>query len=84
MFNVVSDPNACCEEGITDDVIESLKQRGHDVTGPVRGMERSLFGRGHVITRGAWWRAEGSRLTNDGRALWAGSDARADGIALGY
>lgn len=75
----------CVEDGITPEVINSLKVKGHLVTGPVRGMERSLFGRGHVISRGAWWRRKDSRIADDNnKALWVGSDSRADGIAMGY
>ena len=63
------------EDGISDNVIAELKSLGHDVIGPVVGRQRSLFGRGQIIRlcpvegEGVWW---------------AGSDGRADGLAIGY
>uniref|UniRef100_H2Z5T6 Gamma-glutamyltransferase n=1 Tax=Ciona savignyi TaxID=51511 RepID=H2Z5T6_CIOSA len=39
------------ESGIKENTIAELKQRGHDVTGPVEGFKRSIFGRGQVIAR---------------------------------
>ena len=72
------------EEGISDDVIDQLKNKGHVIDGPLRGWDRSLFGRGHVVTRGAWWRRQSSELHDDRATWWAGSDGRTDGVALGY
>ena len=39
------------EEGIPDDVIDGLRQLGHEVRSHVAGFDRTLFGRGHVIER---------------------------------
>lgn len=78
----------CCrghislEEGVSDDVIAGLKQRGLTVEGHVTGLERMKFGRGHVITRGAWWSGDSKTSANDRQVLWAGSDSRADGTPL--
>jgi gamma-glutamyltranspeptidase/glutathione hydrolase len=58
------------EEGIPDEVIEDLAQRGHRVR-QVKGWERALFGRGQVILRDP---ATG--------ILVGGSDPRADGCAM--
>ena len=58
------------EEGISEKVMAELTQLGHPVY-PVRGYDRSLFGRGQVILREA-----------DTGILCAGSDPRADGCAM--
>ena len=63
------------EEGISDTVMEELRALGHDVAGPVLGHSRSVFGRGQIIC---------SRPVNEERVWWAGSDGRADGLAIGY
>ncbi len=72
------------EEGIGEKVLEKLRSKGHAIEGPVCGYARALFGRGHVITRGAWWARENTRVDTTTRVLWAGSDPRVDGIAVGY
>lgn len=74
------------EEGISREVAEELKKRGHDVTFPVRGYPRSLFGRGQVITQGAWWDQDSANqiVSRSSDVYWAGTDPRADGVALGY
>jgi gamma-glutamyltranspeptidase/glutathione hydrolase len=59
------------EDGISTQVLDELDDLGHRVM-PVRGMGRSLFGRGQIIRRDP---ATG--------VLAAGSDPRADGLALG-
>lgn len=63
------------EEGIADSTMAELKALGHNVAGPVKGHDRSLFGRGQIISP----RPVGGR-----NVLWAGSDGRGDGHALGY
>lgn len=60
------------EEGMPPAVVEGLKAMGHSVVPNVAGFQRALFGRGQII-----------RLTEDG-VLWAGSDGRADGCAMGF
>ncbi|XP_078611446.1 glutathione hydrolase-like YwrD proenzyme isoform X1 [Branchiostoma floridae x Branchiostoma japonicum] len=73
------------EQGIHPTVMEKLKAKGHEVVGPITGHGRSLFGRGQIITKGAFWLAEGDvRVANDKRVLWSGSDPRADGLAIGF
>ncbi len=65
-------------------VIDGLKAKGHKVIGNICGHERALFGRGHIITPGAWWRGDRQNIEDDTSVLWAGSDPRADGLALAY
>ncbi|EOD12117.1 gamma-glutamyl transferase [Emiliania huxleyi CCMP1516] len=70
------------EDGIPDEVAEELRRKGHAVRGPVCGEGRLVFGKGQVIQRRAVPSppgAEGPRAV-----LWAGSDGRADGAALGW
>jgi gamma-glutamyltranspeptidase/glutathione hydrolase len=61
------------EDGIREEVLEELKQRGHKMRSGVSGHERSVFGRAQIIKR--------DRKTG---VLWAGSDGRADGCAMGF
>jgi len=61
------------EDGISLPVMQELSQMGHSIHGPVTGHSRSLFGRAQIIKR--------DRITG---VLWAGSDGRADGCAMGY
>lgn len=73
------------EEGIPQSVIDDLRKKGHDVDGPKIGHDRALFGRGHVITRGAWWKdPEDDSILDDKSVYWVGSDPRAGGMAIGY
>jgi gamma-glutamyltranspeptidase/glutathione hydrolase len=58
------------EEGVSANVFSELEAMGHPVF-YVRGMERSLFGRGQVILR-----------DSETGVLCAGSDPRADGCAM--
>jgi gamma-glutamyltranspeptidase/glutathione hydrolase len=58
------------EEGVTDTVVNGLKDRGHIVKAGIPSFGRALFGRGQVILRGS-----------DG-ALEGGSDRRADGCVI--
>ncbi|CAK8675222.1 glutathione hydrolase-like YwrD proenzyme [Clavelina lepadiformis] len=67
------------EEGIPECVCSSLISRGHNIVGPVRGYNRARFGRGQVIAKTKIWSTD---ETTD--VLWAGSDPRSDGSAVGY
>ena len=58
------------EEGISPEVIAELESMGHPVY-TLRGLDRSLFGRGQVILR-----------DEQTGVLSAGSDPRADGCAM--
>jgi gamma-glutamyltranspeptidase/glutathione hydrolase len=60
------------EEGISDQVMGKLSEMGHSID-PTYGWNRNIFGRGQIIRRNP----------NTG-VLWAGSDPRADGNAVGY
>lgn len=61
------------EDGFDDGVVEELKSMGHKLKSKISGHSRSLFGRAQIIKR--------DRSTG---VLWAGSDGRADGCAMGY
>ncbi|ESO87456.1 hypothetical protein LOTGIDRAFT_220165 [Lottia gigantea] len=74
--NVVS-----LEEGIQEDTIRVLKDKGHNVEGPLVGYDRSLFGRGHVIAKGDWWRGDTSSRSD---VWWGGCDPRTDSSAVGF
>jgi gamma-glutamyltranspeptidase/glutathione hydrolase len=67
------------EEGIPEETVAGLRGLGHSVRAPVRGNDRDLFGRGQIIC---------SRPVGEGRqrrnVWWAGSDNRADGLAVGF
>ncbi|KAK7507214.1 hypothetical protein BaRGS_00001149 [Batillaria attramentaria] len=71
------------EQGIQPDVIQKLRDMGHNVTEVASGHGRAILGRGQVITRGAWWDRSGS-VCRQPSVYWAGSDPRADGIVAGY
>jgi len=60
------------EPGIDEATLDTLRKRGHDIRA-VNGHERALFGRAQIIVR--------NRRTS---VLWAGSDGRADGCAMGF
>ncbi|HET6487882.1 MAG TPA: gamma-glutamyltransferase family protein [Spirochaetia bacterium] len=60
------------EEGLPQALVGGLTRRGHTVSAGVSGHARAAFGRGQVILR-----------DRDG-VLWAGSDPRADGCAMGF
>ena len=73
------------EEGIPLEAISRLKAMGHSVQGPVTGQSRTLFGRGQIISS----RPVQSETKSFGsqervNVWWAGSDGRADGMAVGY
>jgi len=61
------------EKGVNDVVVNDLVQMGHKLQADVAGHGRSVFGRAQIIKR--------DRETG---VLWAGSDGRADGCALGF
>lgn len=62
------------ERGFSTEVIEQLKAKGHNVKGPVIGLQRSMFGRGQIIR----WTVD----PVEGTGVWsAGSDQRGDGAA---
>lgn len=61
------------EEGVDESVVKELQRRGHKLKAGIKGHERSIFGRAQIIKR--------DRATN---VLWAGSDGRADGCAMGF
>ena len=81
------------EEGISLETIMELKEMGHNIQGPVLGHNRALFGRGQIIISrpiapskksGSEDREEGGGVTEGQQVWWAGSDPRADGLAIGY
>ena len=61
------------EEGIAKEVLEELKEMGHDLLVNIGGHDRAVFGRAQIIKR--------DRKTG---VYWAGSDGRADGCAIGF
>mmetsp|Transcript_25661 Transcript_25661/g.37634 ORF Transcript_25661/g.37634 Transcript_25661/m.37634 type:complete len:623 (-) Transcript_25661:1850-3718(-) len=61
------------EDGVDPNVVEDLQRMGHNMTPRVSGYDRSAFGRAQIIRR-----------NRDTGVLWAGSDGRADGCAMGY
>lgn len=71
--DATQDGSVDIEEGVDDNTVMALQKMGHDVTGNKKGHERSVFGRAQIIVRN---RKNG--------VLWAGSDGRADGCAMGY
>ena len=68
------------EDGITTEAIAKLRSMGHDIRGPVKGYERAVFGRGQIIASRPVAK-DGATSCN---VWWAGSDPRADGLAVGY
>jgi gamma-glutamyltranspeptidase/glutathione hydrolase len=64
---------AYLESGIDERVVKELDALGHSLLPNIAGHERSVFGRAQIIKR--------DRRTG---VLWAGSDGRADGCAIGY
>jgi gamma-glutamyltranspeptidase/glutathione hydrolase len=76
------------EDGISEHVIKTLERRGHKVKGPLKGFERTLFGRGHVITKGGWWEKEMEEREIDSvdkKYSWfVACDPRSDGKCNGY
>ena len=83
------DSRVWVEEGISDHVVEQLKQLGHDVR-QLKGFTRSMFGRGQVIMRlrhsdlAPLAHGETASAGSEGHEplVWAaGSDQRGDGQA---
>ena len=75
------------EEGISLETIMKLKEMGHNIEGPVLGHNRALFGRGQIIVSRPvvkTGRAGDDSKVDLEQVLWAGSDPRADGLAIGY
>ena len=68
------------EEGIPMETISKLKALGHRIEGPISGYDRAVFGRGQIICS----KTGGSISSGRERVWWAGSDGRADGMAVGY
>lgn len=61
------------EEGIEDDVVVSLEKQRHLLVKGLKGYKRAIFGKAQIIKR--------DRKTE---VLWAGSDCRSDGCAMGF
>ena len=67
-----SDGKVALEEGIDIKTMSELAFKGHTIV-PVSGYNRAIFGRGQII-----------RKVRETQVLWAGSDPRADGMAIAY
>ena len=61
------------EPGIQDQVLDELQAKGHQVETNITGHARSVFGRAQIIKKDP-----------ETAVLWAGSDGRADGCAIGF
>jgi gamma-glutamyltranspeptidase/glutathione hydrolase len=61
------------EEGISNQVLKDLKVKGHRMKANITGHARSIFGRAQIIKKDP-----------ETGVLWAGSDGRADGCAMGF
>ncbi len=75
------------EEGISPEAISRLKAMGHNVQGPVTGHSRAVFGRGQIIGSRPVeleMKSGGTGSRERTNVWWAGSDGRADGMAVGY
>ena len=68
------------EEGMPQDTFQYLRDLGHTIAGPVKDVERTLFGRGQIICS----RPVGGGGRERENVWWAGSDGRGDGVAIGY
>ncbi|KAF7643095.1 hypothetical protein LDENG_00245170 [Lucifuga dentata] len=71
------------EEGVDQEVAEELRRRGHKVNWPIRGHQRSQFGRGQIITVGDWWNQSVNQADHPTRVLWAGSDPKSRWMCSG-
>ncbi|XP_049956107.1 glutathione hydrolase-like YwrD proenzyme isoform X2 [Schistocerca serialis cubense] len=72
------------ESGIQSEVSQQLVQKGHKITWPVTGFDRGTFGRGHVITRGAWFAGTSTDVYTGADVWWAAADPRCDGYPQTY
>eukprot|EP00814_Leptocylindrus_danicus_P022404 CAMPEP_0116044260 /NCGR_PEP_ID=MMETSP0321-20121206/26895_1 /TAXON_ID=163516 /ORGANISM="Leptocylindrus danicus var. danicus, Strain B650" /LENGTH=250 /DNA_ID=CAMNT_0003525325 /DNA_START=185 /DNA_END=937 /DNA_ORIENTATION=- len=61
------------EDGFDDEVLQQIKDKGHNMQGGVFGFSRSVFGKAQII-----------KVDRETEVLWAGSDGRSDGCAMGY
>ena len=61
------------EEGVSEEVVKELEGMGHSIQSGISSFSRSVFGRAQIIKR-----------DRESGVLWAGSDGRADGCAMGY
>ncbi len=64
------------EDGISENTIEQLKKLGHEISGPVCSYDRTLFGKGQIL--------QSQEDPSGQKVIWAGSDPRGDGCAMGY
>ena len=64
------------EDGINVQTRNDLAAMGHDVSNLIAGHKRAIFGRGQIILR--------KKDSQGNQIWWAGSDPRADGLAIGY
>ena len=61
------------EEGVDDKMVATLEKQGHCLVKNVSGFDRSIFGKAQIIKR-----------VRETGVLWAGSDGRSDGCAMGF
>ena len=61
------------EEGIDNKILSVLEKKGHNFVKNLSGYSRSIFGKAQIIKK--------DRKTG---VLWAGSDGRSDGCAMGF
>ena len=73
----------CVEEGVTEEELKKLRGYGHEVVGHISGRARAMFGRGQMIVV-VREEAKGTPTAKARRILWAGSDGRGDGCAMGW
>lgn len=76
-WQVTSGKEVLLESGVDRRIVEALARRGHEVK---VATDFSSFGRGQIIWRREAW----ATAANGETSLIAGSDMRADGLAIGY